>query len=311
MKTFIFNIILSIFVFNYAYAEQAALISTTAMIEDIVKNIKPQSVASKSLIGSGVDPHLFKPTRTDMITLLSAKIVFLNGNHLEGKMIDSIEKLSVNGKKIIPVTERIPKGLLIESAEYEGNFDPHVWMDPISWIQVADVVRQALRAEYPEYEKDIESKYKSYESELHTLDAYIQKSLDSVPRSSRVLITAHDAFAYFGKRYNLEVLGIQGISTESEASVYDIEKLISLIVERKVQAVFLESTVSEKNIKALLEGAQMKGHALTIGGQLFSDAMGREGTYRGTYIGMIDHNVTTIVNALGGNAPVKGMKGEL
>ena len=316
MKTTIFNFIfLSFFtpciLFADAPRDSASIISTIAMIEDVVRSIKPQEVNSLALIGSGVDPHLFKPTRTDMLKLLSSEIVFLNGLHLEGKMIEPINKLSLKGKKIVSVAELLPSDQLIQSKEFDSNFDPHVWMDPVLWSLVVSEIKKTLILKYPESAQEIEKKCTEYLNQIRNLDDYIKKSLNTIPETSRVLITAHDAFAYFGKRYNLEVLGIQGISTESEASVHDIEALVSTIISKKIKAVFLESTISEKNIKALLEGVRAKGQEVKIGGQLYSDAMGKEGTYLGTYVGMIDHNVTTIVNALGGSAPKAGMNNKL
>jgi manganese/zinc/iron transport system substrate-binding protein len=184
-------------------------------------------------------------------------------------------------------------------------------MDPQAWAKAVDVVAEKLQAIDPNGSALYEKNRKRYQEKIEELDRYAEKVLHSIPQNSRVLLTAHDAFNYFGRRYGLEVVGIQGISTESEAGVQDIERLVSLLVKRKIGAVFVESTVSQRNIRALIEGAAAKGHTVRIGGELFSDAMGKAGTYEGTYVGMVDHNVTTIARALGGEAPQEGFQGKL
>ncbi len=290
---------------------KARIVATVGMVADIVKNVAGERAQVASLMGEGVDPHLYKPTRSDIVTLTSADTVFYNGLLLEGKMTDALVRVATSGKKVYAVTELLDEKFLLEPAEFHGMYDPHVWMDPAAWAQAARVVEHKLIEGDPAGKEAYEKNASAYAAQLDALNAYAAKILASVPESQRVLITAHDAFNYFGRRFGFEVVGIQGISTESEAGVQDIQRLVNLLVERKIAAVFVESTVSARNIEALIEGAKAKGHTVSIGGQLFSDAMGKAGTYEGTYLGMIDHNVTTIARALGGRAPERGMSGLL
>ncbi len=287
------------------------IVATTGMVEDIVRNVAGDRAEVVGLMGPGVDPHLYKPTRSDIKELRAAEVVFYNGLLLEGKMADALISAATSGKKVYAVTELLSEDSLLEPEEFDGLYDPHVWMDPDAWSQAVGVVRDKLAEFDPAGKDEYEQNAASYTSKLDALSSYAEHVLESVPEGRRVLVTAHDAFNYFGKRFGYEVVGIQGISTESEAGVRDIEKLVDLLVENEIGAVFVESTVSERNISALIAGAKARGHTVVIGGELFSDAMGNAGTYEGTYIGMIDHNVTTIARALGGEAPKLGMTGEL
>lgn len=291
--------------------QQPRVVGTIGMISDVVDNIGGSRLEVIGLIGAGVDPHLYKATRSDIATLSSADIVFYNGLLLEGKITDALIRVATAGKKVYAVTELIDPAYLLEPEEFAGHYDPHVWMDPRAWLKTAEVIRAKLSEFDPAGSEVYERTAQEYERKLIELDAYSEKVLGSVPEKSRVLVTAHDAFNYFGKRYNFQVLGIQGISTESEAGVQDIERLVEILVSRKIKAVFVESTVSQRNINALIEGAKARGHTVIVGGELFSDAMGKPGSYEGTYIGMIDHNVTTIARALGGVAPERGLHGKL
>jgi len=288
-----------------------SIVATTGMIEDIVRNVAGDRAEVVGLMGSGVDPHLYKPTRSDIKKLRSADVVFYNGLLLEGKMTDAMISAATSGKKVYAVTELLDEEFLLEPEEFAGLYDPHVWMDPIAWTMAVGIVRDKLIDFDPGGEGTYSANADAYIEELGKLNAYAEEVLSSVPEGQRILITAHDAFNYFGERFGYQVVGIQGISTESEAGVRDIENLVDLLVEQSISAVFIESTVSERNISALVAGARARGHAVVIGGELFSDAMGDAGSYEGTYIGMIDHNITTIVRALGGEAPVSGMIGEL
>lgn len=299
---------------SQVFAEQASGklgVATIGMITDIVQNVAGDAIAVRGLIGPGIDPHLYKATRSDIALLSKADFVFYNGLLLEGKMTDALIRVATAGKKVYAVTEHIDQGYLLEPKEFAGHYDPHVWMDPLAWSKAVEVVREKLSEQLPEYQRRFQSAADEYLTQLKELDAYAEKVLSSVPKESRVLVTAHDAFNYFGKRYGFEVMGIQGISTESEAGVRDIEHLVDVLVSRRIGAVFVESTVSQRNIQALIQGAAARGHQVKIGGELFSDAMGKPGSYEGTYIGMIDHNVTTIARALGGEAPAKGLYGKL
>lgn len=287
------------------------VVATVGMVADIVRNVAGDRAEVIGLMGSGVDPHLYKPTRSDVQRLLEADVIFYNGLLLEGKMTDSLIRAATSGKKVHAVTELLDEQYLLEPKEFEGLYDPHVWMDPSAWARTVDVVRDRL-IDFDRAGEDVyRANSESFALKLGELDAYATRVLGSVPEAQRVLVTAHDAFNYFGRRFGFEVVGIQGISTESEAGVRDIEELVDLLVDNGIRAVFVESTVSERNISALIAGARARGHEVVIGGKLFSDAMGDDGTYEGTYVGMIDHNVTTIARALGGEAPERGINGLL
>lgn len=286
-------------------------VTTVGMITDIVRSVAGERARVVGLMGPGIDPHLYKPTRSDVQRMLSADVIFYNGLLLEGKLTDSLVRAATSGRKVHAVTELLDEQFLLEPEEFEGHADPHVWMDPAAWSRAVEVVRDKLIELDPAAEQDYRQSADRSLAEIALVDEYAARVLASVPQERRVLVTAHDAFNYFGRRYGYEVVGIQGISTESEAGVRDIEKLVDLLVERRVPAVFVESTVSDRNISALVAGAKARGHTVSIGGQLFSDAMGDEGTYEGTYIGMIDHNATSIARALGGDAPERGMQGRL
>lgn len=284
--------------------------ATTGMVADIVRNVAGDKAVVEGIIGEGVDPHLYKPTRADVSRLLEADIVFYSGLLLEGKMSDVLEKLKTD-KPVFAVTDNIEDTYLLTPPEFKGHPDPHVWMDVQGWSQAVQAVTEAL-SEYDPPNRDFyEANSKAYLQELAALDEYAKKAVASIPKESAVLVTAHDAFNYLGRAYELEVIGIQGISTESEAGLGDLNKLVDTLVHRKIKAVFVETSVADKNVKALIEGANSRGFKVEVGGELFSDAMGATGTYEGTYIGMIDHNITTIVRALGGEAPEKGLNGKL
>lgn len=285
--------------------------TTVGMITDIVRNVAGEHATVTGIIGEGVDPHLYKPTVTDVKELQAADVIFYNGLMLEGKMADVLVRMARSGKAVYTVTEAIlEKGDYVMSDESE-HYDPHVWMDVSGWIRAVEMVAKALAEYDPDHAETYQSNADAYIVRLQELDGYARQSIQTIPESRRVLVTAHDAFNYMARAYGLSVRGIQGISTESEAGVRDIEDLVSFLVERDIPAVFVESSVSDKNVRALVEGARAKGHQIQVGGELFSDAMGPAGTYEGTYIGMIDHNVTTIVRALGGDAPEKGLNGKL
>jgi len=284
------------------------VVATTGMIADVVRNVAGERVEVVGLMGEGVDPHLYKPTRSDIAEINRADLIFYNGLLLEGKMTDALIRAATGGKKVVAVTEQIEEEYLLEPAEFEGLWDPHVWMDPTAWARAVDVIRDALIELDPAGEALYWERAASYRETLAELDTYCESILETVPERSRVLVTAHDAFNYFGRRYGYEVVGIQGLSTESEAGVRDIERIVDLLVEREIGAVFTETTISERNVQALVAGARAEGHTVVVGGSLFSDAMGAPGTYEGTYVGMIDTNVTTIVRALGGDAPEGGFR---
>jgi manganese/zinc/iron transport system substrate-binding protein len=294
-----------------AQAKPYAIVTTVGMVTDIVRQVAGGRATVTGLIGEGVDPHLYKPTRSDVAALLAADVVFYSGLMLEGKMADALVKVATSGRKVFAVTELIDPSSLLEPEEMQGHYDPHVWMDVSGWMKGVEAVAKALSDHDPAHAAEYQSNAQRYLKEMAELHEYARKSMATIPKDSRVLITAHDAFNYFGRAYGMEVRGIQGISTESEAGLEDLNRLVDLIVRRDIKAVFVETSVAQKNVKALIEGARSRGKAVRIGGSLFSDAMGPPGTYEGTYIGMIDHNVTTITRALGGEAPARGFKGRL
>jgi manganese/zinc/iron transport system substrate-binding protein len=280
------------------------IVCTVGMITDIVRNVAGDHATVEGIIGEGVDPHLYKPTRGDVVKLSQADVVFYNGLLLEGKMTDVLVRVATTGKPVKAVTEAIldETDYLLDKDDGSEHTDPHVWMDVSGWLRAVPVVAETLATYDPEHAEDYRENAAVYVKKLEALDAYAQAAMATIPESQRVLVTAHDAFQYLGRAYGIEVRGIQGVSTESEAGVRDLEELVDFIVKRKIPAVFVETSVADKNVRALVEGARARGHDVVIGGSLFSDAMGQAGTYQGTYIGMIDSNVTTITNALGGVA---------
>ena len=284
------------------------VVCTTGMIADVVREIGESQVEVVNLIKEGVDPHVYKPTAKDAKLLLGADIVFYNGLHLEGKMGTLLEKVKAKGNSVYAVAEQVKSESILDE---DGKHDPHLWMDVLQWEQVASFISYILSEKDSEEADFFAKELSSYRSELQALHQYAQQTLDSIPESQRELITAHDAFGYMERAYKLKVKGIQGLSTESETGLKELESLISHLVEQKIEAVFVESSVNDKNVRALIEGAAAQGHSISIGGELFSDAMGAPGSYEGTYIGMIDHNVTTITRALGGTAPERGFSGKL
>jgi len=281
------------------------------MITDLVREVGGTRASVTGLLGSGVDPHLYKPTRSDIAALNGADVVFYNGLLLEGKMTDALIRVASSGRKVVAVTDNLDPADLLEPAGFQGHADPHVWMDPALWIKTVEVIKNTLAEADPAGSNFYKKQALDLLGKLQSLDEFTKRALATIPDHARVIVTAHDAFNYFGRRYGFEVIGIQGISTESEAGVQDIERIVKLLADRKIGAVFVESTVSDRNIRALIEGVAARGQQVKIGGQLFSDAMGNPGTYEGTYIGMIDHNVTTITRALGGQADERGHLGKL
>ncbi|TWT54079.1 Periplasmic zinc-binding protein TroA precursor [Rubripirellula amarantea] len=286
------------------------VVATTGMVADIVKVVAGPHANVIQMIGSGVDPHLHKPSRDDVQLIMRADIVFYSGLMLEGKMSDTFVKLA-RSKPVIAVTEAIDPAVLLEPEEMSGHLDPHVWNDVSAWSQCVGAVQQALSEFDPAHSKDYALNATKYQAALAELHEYGIKSIATIPQDQRILVTSHDAFNYFGRAYHLKVMGVQGISTESEAGIQRINQLVDTLVENDVRAVFIESSVSPKNIDALIEGAQSKNHPVVIGGELYSDAMGPAGTYEGTYMGMLDHNITIVTLALGGKAPQHGLHGKL
>ena len=293
-----------------ARAEPLEVVATTGMVADVARAVGGDEVEVRALMGPGIDPHAYRQTRSDIAAMLRADLVLWNGLFLEAQMEEFLERLGER-VPVRAVAEAVPEADLVGHPDYAGRYDPHVWMDPALWTHAVDAVRDALVELRPEAADMFAGNAEAYKERLAALDDYTRKAIASVPEGSRTLVTAHDAFGYFGRAYGLDVLGVQGISTQSEAGLQRIGELVDLIVERGIRAVFIESSVPERNVRALIEGAAAKGHEVAVGGELYSDAMGPDGTYEGTYPGMIDHNATIIARALGGDVPAEGMAGEL
>jgi manganese/zinc/iron transport system substrate-binding protein len=248
-------------------------------------------------MGPGVDPHLYKASPGDLRKLSNASLILYNGLHLEGKMADVLEKLSAR-KPVVAVTKSLSAQTLRSTGSDSEIVDPHVWFDVSLWIEVAKTIRDALVTHNPQAAALYSQRFEDLSTKLKALHEWCKQELASIPPARRTMITAHDAFSYFGRAYGIEVLGIQGVSTDSEASLREINNLVQLLVQRKIPAVFVESTISPKAVEALLEGAASRGHRVMIGGELFSDALGEQGTPQGSYDGMVRHNVHTIKSAL-------------
>ncbi|WP_255301513.1 metal ABC transporter solute-binding protein, Zn/Mn family [Bacillus sp. AFS040349] len=281
---------------NGTSSETINVTTTTGQVADIVKHVGGDKVEVTSLMGPGVDPHLYQASQGDIQKLNEADMIFYNGLHLEGKMGEIFEKMSED-KATVAVGDSIPEDKLL-AADDSTAHDPHVWFDIKAWIHAVDAVEEELTKQSPDNEELFKENAANYKKELEDLDAYANEQIETIPEESRVLVTAHDAFAYFGHAYGLEVMGLQGLSTDSEYGLKDVQALVDTLVERNIKAVFIESSISEKSISAVVEGAKKQGHEVVIGGELFSDAMGEEGTEEGTYVGMFKHNVDTIVSSL-------------
>lgn len=270
---------------------------TIGMIADVVENIGGDLVEVIALMGPGVDPHLYKAAAGDNARLSGADLVFYNGLVLEGKMTDLFVALA-RRKPVVPVTADIERTLLLEPAMFKGHYDPHVWFDATLWMKAAATIRDTLADYDPEHSDFYSDSAKTYIGKLQELHDWCVSRAGELPADKRVLITSHDAYNYFGRAYGFEVIGVQGISTEEQATARAIVALSDIIHERKVKAVFTETSVSPKAIHAVIENCRGNGWKVVEGGQLFSDAMGSPGTPAGTYIGMVKHNMNTIVDAL-------------
>jgi len=274
------------------------IVTTTSMITDLVKNIGGDVINIQGLMGSGVDPHLYKASEGDVSKLVNADIIFYNGLHLEGKLVEVFEKMGSSTKTPIALAGQLDKKNLIGSNYFVSNFDPHVWFDIAYFKQFAKKVAQVLSEQDPDNSETYKLNEIVYLKKLDKLQEDVKGVVEALPAEKRILVTAHDAFNYFGEAYKFKVVGLQGLSTATEAGVKDVQKLAAFIIENKVKAIFVESSVPRRTIEALQEAVKSKGHDVSIGGTLFSDALGNEGTPEGTYVGMFRYNVKTIVSAL-------------
>ncbi|WP_452598632.1 metal ABC transporter solute-binding protein, Zn/Mn family [Pontimicrobium sp. MEBiC01747] len=274
------------------------VVTTTTMITDLVKNIGGDYIELQGLMGSGVDPHLYKASAGDVSKLTNADIIFYNGLHLEGKLVEVFEKMGNQAKSQIALAEALDKSTLIGSEYFASNYDPHVWFDIDYFKTFAKEVTKVLSKKDPKNTANYAENEKQYLKKLDALKAKLSSVIDKLPKEKRILVTAHDAFNYFGKAFQFEVVGLQGLSTATEAGVQDVQKLAAFIIEKNVKAIFVESSVPKRTIEALQAAVKSKDHEVAIGGTLYSDALGDAGTIEGTYIGMFEYNVNTIIEAL-------------
>ncbi len=276
------------------------VVCTTGQVADLVQNIGGKYVKIVTLMGPSVDPHQFKANMEDQRAMSAADVVFYNGLHLEGRLTDALEGMAKR-QRVYAVSEGIVKNSkdrLRTPAEFEGAPDPHVWFDVQLWTLCAGEVSDRLSEVDPAHKDDYRRLSAAYVARLRQLDQDCRDQLATIPKAQRVLVTAHDAFGYFGKAYDVEVHGLQGISTADEADVASINKLIKMLVARKIKAVFVESSVPPQAVQNLITECARQGHEVKLGGELFSDAMGNDGTPEANYVGMVEHNLKTIVGAL-------------
>lgn len=272
--------------------------ATTGMITDVVQEVGGEYVEATGLMGAGIDPHLYKASQGDVKKLDDADIIFYNGLHLEGKMAEMFEALEQR-KPTVAVSSYLKEEQLHAAQDQSlGGHDPHIWFNVKLWMSATEVIRDTLVEKDPEHADYYKENAAAYIKELEQLDNYAREQIALIPEKDRILVTAHDAFGYFGEAYGLTVTGLQGMNTMSEYGSKDVSKLRDYLVENKIKAVFIESSVPKKSIESVIEGARQLGHEVKIGGELYSDAMGDAGTEEGTYIGMVKHNVDTIVAAL-------------
>ncbi|WP_187262312.1 metal ABC transporter solute-binding protein, Zn/Mn family [Pontibacter beigongshangensis] len=280
-----------------APGERLRVVTTTGILKDAVQNIAGDVADVQAIMGSGVDPHLYKATQGDLELLTEAHVIVYNGLHLEGKMGEVLERLS-RFKSVVAATDGLTPADMRASSDFPGSYDPHVWFDVALWQKVVAYISQQLQEKDPAHAAQYQQNAAAYLKRLAVLDQFASNAIGSIPEQQRILITAHDAFGYFGDAYGIQVRGLQGISTMSEFGLQDVSSLVNFIADNKIKAVFVESSVSPKAIEAVMVGVRQKGHEIRIGGTLFSDALGDDGTPEGTYEGMVRHNVNHIVAAL-------------
>lgn len=279
-------------------SEKLNAVTTTTMITDLVKNIGGDVIEVNGLMGAGVDPHLYKASEGDVTKLYNADVIFYNGLHLEGKLVEVFEKMELQNKKAVALADLLDKDGLIGSDYFASNYDPHVWFNIEYFKEFANQVTSTLVASDPNNAGIFEANNKIYQEKLEALEKEANSIIETLPKEKRILVTAHDAFNYFGEKYGFNVVGLQGLSTATEAGVQDVQNLSEFIIENKVKAIFVESSVPRRTIEALQQAVLSKDHEVSIGGSLYSDALGDYGTIEGTYIGMFLYNINTIVSAL-------------
>jgi manganese/zinc/iron transport system substrate-binding protein len=273
------------------------VVTTTGMLYDAVINIAQDKVDAEAIMGPGVDPHLYKATQGDLSKFKEADLIIYNGLLLEGKMGDILKKLG-RTKPVYAASEEVEPDALLTSVQYENAFDPHIWFDVRLWQQAVTRISEILQSEDSVNADFYLKNTKTYLNRLDSLHSFVQESISSIPKEQRIMVTAHDAFRYFGRAYDIRVEGLQGISTVSDFGLRDIAEITDMIIKNNVKAIFVETSVSDRAIKAVMQGCNEQGHPVKMGGYLYSDAMGELGTYEGTYIGMVESNVKTITEAL-------------
>lgn len=274
------------------------VVTTTTMITDLLQQLGGDQIEVQGLMGAGVDPHYYKASQGDVSKLTEADIIFYNGLHLEGSMAKVLDNMSKTNKNTVPLADFIPKNELISNPDFKGNYDPHVWFDIDFWTLMAEKAAEELVKADPNNAASYNKRKDDYVTKLSNLKKDLKAKIQELPADQRRLVTAHDAFSYFAREFDFNVEGLQGISTVAEAGVQDVQRLAKYIVDENVKAIFIESSVPVRTIESLKEAVKHKGHEVVIGGELFSDALGSPGTPDGTYTGMYEHNVNTIVNAL-------------
>lgn len=273
------------------------IVTTTGMIYDAAKNIGGDKIMVSGLMGPGVDPHLYKATKSDIDRLDKADVIFYNGLFLEAKMTEIFERMAAH-RMTVPIGAAVDSSKLRYPARFEGHPDPHIWFDLTLWRQAVTRLAETLETADSVNAEYYRTNAAAYLDSIDVLDVWVREQIATIPDDQRVMITAHDAFEYFGRAYGMEVRGLQGISTVTEAGLQDVTSMVDFLVERKIRAVFVESSVPKRTIEAVVDGCRSRGHSISIGGELFSDAMGQAGTAEGTYFGMVRHNVNTIAGAL-------------
>ncbi len=274
------------------------VVTTTTMITDLVKNLGGDLIEVEGLMGSGVDPHLYKASAGDVTKLVNADVIFYNGLHLEGKLVEVFEKMGHQNIKTVAIGEALNKDILIGSDYFASNYDPHIWFSISNWKEVTKYTIEKLKELDPKNAASFDVNGKAFLGKLALLETKLLGVINTLPEEKRILVTAHDAFSYFGKEYDFNVVGLQGLSTATEAGVQDVQKLAKFILEKDVKAIFVETSVPKRTIEALQAAVRSRGKEVNIGGTLYSDALGNPGTVEGTYIGMFEYNVNTIINAL-------------
>lgn len=280
---------------EYRDSNRPFIVTTTMMLEDAVHRIGGDSVQVYGVMGPGVDPHVYRATPRDFQRMEQADLIVYNGLFLEARLSEILARMQ---DRTFAAAEVLPSDDLIEAYEFGGNYDPHVWFDVRLWMEVVNGLEQILSEKFPHLKAIFQENTQKYLEELAVLDAWVAHQIATIPEHRRVLITAHDAFGYFGKAYDIDVKGLQGLSTQTEVGLQDVRNMVQFIISNEIPAIFLETSIAPRSIQSIINGVKERGGNVVLGGELFSDAMGRRGTDEGTYIGMVTHNVTTIVNAL-------------